>query len=80
MRLTDSRADAFCRVHLDEALLQALNKVAPAANRKRVDFIRGAVREAIRRRELSNCARPVSDSRTPRPTPGGWSNAEEWKP
>ncbi len=38
-------------IHFDEPLLQALNKVAPAKTRKRADFIRGAVREAIRRRE-----------------------------
>jgi len=38
-------------IQIDEPLLKALNKVAPAAKRERGEFIRQAVREAIRKRE-----------------------------
>jgi metal-responsive CopG/Arc/MetJ family transcriptional regulator len=38
-------------IQLDEALLRSLNKVAPAAKRQRAEFIRQAVRDAIRKRE-----------------------------
>ncbi len=41
-------------IQLDEPLLKSLNslnKVAPAAKRQRAEFIRRAVKEAIRKRE-----------------------------
>jgi len=38
-------------IQLDEPLLRSLNKVAPAAKRQRAEFIRRAVKEAIRKRE-----------------------------
>ncbi len=38
-------------IQLDESLLKSLNKVAPAAKRQRAEFIRQAVKEAIRKRE-----------------------------
>lgn len=40
-------------IQLDEATYKALNKVAPAAQRKRTEFVRQAVREAIRRAEFA---------------------------
>jgi metal-responsive CopG/Arc/MetJ family transcriptional regulator len=36
---------------LDESVLRSLNKVAPAAKRQRAEFIRQAVKDAIRKRE-----------------------------
>ena len=41
-------------VHLDDATYQALNHLAPAAKRKRTEFIRTAVKEAIRKREYAD--------------------------
>src|SRR5271167_3291499 len=38
-------------IQLDEPLLRSLNKIAPAAKRQRAEFIRQAVKEAIRKRE-----------------------------
>jgi metal-responsive CopG/Arc/MetJ family transcriptional regulator len=38
-------------IQLDEPLLRSLNKVAPAAKRQRAEFIRQAVKDAIRKRE-----------------------------
>ena len=40
-------------VQLDDATSKALNQVAPAAKRKRTEFIRQAVREATRKAEFS---------------------------
>jgi metal-responsive CopG/Arc/MetJ family transcriptional regulator len=67
-------------IHLDEPLLQALNKVAPAATRKRADFIRGAVREAIRRREYEQMREAYLKQPDAAADADDWSNAEEWKP
>ncbi len=38
-------------VHFDEATLQAIDRVAPAAKRQRADFIRKAVKDALFLRE-----------------------------
>jgi hypothetical protein len=38
-------------VHFDEATLKAIDRIAPAAKRKRADFIRRAVKDAIVRQE-----------------------------
>jgi predicted transcriptional regulator len=40
-------------IQLDDATFKALNQVAPAAKRKRTEFVRQAVREAIRKAEFS---------------------------
>jgi metal-responsive CopG/Arc/MetJ family transcriptional regulator len=39
-------------IQLDERLLQSLNRLAPAIKRKCAEFVRGAVRDAIRRHEF----------------------------
>ena len=38
-------------VHFDEATLRAIDRIAPAATRKRAEFIRMAVKDALFRRE-----------------------------
>jgi hypothetical protein len=38
-------------VHFDEATLKAIDRIAPAAKRKRADFIRRAVKDEIFRQE-----------------------------
>ena len=38
-------------VHFDESTIQAIDRIAPAAKRKRADFIRKAVKDAIFQRE-----------------------------
>jgi hypothetical protein len=40
-------------IQLDDATFKALNQVARAARRKRAEFVRLAVREAIRKAEFS---------------------------
>jgi metal-responsive CopG/Arc/MetJ family transcriptional regulator len=67
-------------IQLDEPLLRSLNKVAPAAKRQRAEFIRQAVKEAIRKREYE----AIREAYLRQPDAPGdaddWSNAEEWKP
>jgi hypothetical protein len=38
-------------INFDEATLKAIDRIAPAAKRKRADFIRQAVKDAIFRKE-----------------------------
>ena len=66
-------------IQVDEQLLEALNKVAPATSRKRAEFKRQAVRAAIRRREFEL----IREAYLKQPDSGeadDWSNAEAWKP
>lgn len=65
-------------VQLDDATLNALNRIA--AKRKRAEFVRAAIRKAIReaeemRTKLAYLQRPDSEKDA-----DDWSNAEEWKP
>jgi metal-responsive CopG/Arc/MetJ family transcriptional regulator len=66
-------------VQLDESTYRALNRVAPSAKRKRAEFVRTAIRKAIRETEeehtrLAYLERPDSESEA-----DDWSSAEEWK-
>lgn len=36
---------------IDDALMESLDRVAPAAKRQRAEFIRQAMKEAVRKRE-----------------------------
>lgn len=40
-------------IHFDEATLKAIDRIAPAAKRKRADFIRDAVKDEIFRLETA---------------------------
>lgn len=67
-------------IELDDPTYKALNHIAPAAKRQRAQFIRNAVRKAIREAEYEQIrkaylARPDSASDA-----DGWSNAEDYKP
>ena len=66
-------------IQLDDATLKSLNKIAPAAKQQRAEFIRQAVKEAIRRREYEQIREAYL--RQPDSCSGAddWSNAEEWK-
>lgn len=66
-------------VQLDEPTYRALNRVAPAAQRKRTEFVRAAIRKAILETEEARTrkayrARPDSVSEA-----DDWSNAAKWK-
>jgi metal-responsive CopG/Arc/MetJ family transcriptional regulator len=65
-------------VQLDEPTFRALNRVAPTASRQRAEFVRAAIRKAIRESEEERTRqaymeKPDTDSAD------DWSNAGEWK-
>jgi hypothetical protein len=66
-------------IQLDEVTYRALNRVAPAAQRQRAEFVRRALRKAIREAEeartrLAYLRQPDSEAEA-----DDWSSAEEWK-
>ena len=66
-------------IHFDEATLKAIDRIAPAAKRKRADFIRQAVKDAIFRREterMREAYRLQPDSAEGAET---WDLPEEWR-
>jgi len=67
-------------IQLDEPLLRALNRVAPAAKRQRAEFIRQAVKEAIRKREYEAIREAYRRQPDSPDDADDWSNAEKWKP
>jgi len=67
-------------IQLDEPLLKSLNQVAPAAKRQRAEFIRQAVKDAIRKREYEAIREAYLRQPDSPDDADDWSNAEEWKP
>lgn len=67
-------------IQVDEITFKALERIAPAAKRRRASFIRRAVKDAIRRREYEQIREAYL--RQPDSAAGAddWSTAEEWKP
>ena len=67
-------------VQLDDSTYQGLARVAPAASRRRSQFVREAIRRAVREAEYARIreaylAKPDSESEA-----DDWSTAEEYKP
>ena len=67
-------------IQLDDSTYRALNRVAPVKDRKRAEFVRAAIRKAIRESEeertrLAYLQQPDSEKEA-----DDWSNAEDWKP
>jgi metal-responsive CopG/Arc/MetJ family transcriptional regulator len=67
-------------IQLDEPTLRALNRIAPAAQRKRAEFVRTAIRKAIyeaeeERTRLAYLKQPDTETAA-----DDWRDAEEWKP
>jgi len=67
-------------IQLDDVTLKSLDKIAPAAKRQRAEFIRQAVKEAIRRREYEQIRAAYLRQPDSASEADDWSNAEEWKP
>jgi hypothetical protein len=66
-------------IDFEEATLQAIDRIAPTAKRKRAEFIRNAVKDAIFRHEqerMKEAYRLQPDSAA---DTGAWELAEEWK-
>jgi metal-responsive CopG/Arc/MetJ family transcriptional regulator len=67
-------------IQLDDQMMIALNRVAEPARRKRSEFIREAIRKAIRQAEyrgMREAYRMQPDSPL---DADDWSTAEEYKP
>jgi predicted transcriptional regulator len=67
-------------IQLDDATLNSLNKIAPAAKRQRTEFIRQAVKDAIRKREYEQIREAYLRQPDSAADADDWSSAEEWKP
>jgi metal-responsive CopG/Arc/MetJ family transcriptional regulator len=67
-------------VQLDEQTLDALNRIAAPGKRQRSEFVRQAIRRAVRRAEFA----AMRDAYLKRPDSADdvddWSTAEEYKP
>lgn len=59
-------------IQLDQATYKALNQIAPAAKRKRTEFVRQAVKEAIRKAEFSRIREAYEEQ------PDSASEADDW--
>ncbi len=66
-------------IQLDEPLLRSLNKVAPAAKQQRAEFIRQAVKGAIRKREYQAIREAYLRQPDSADCADDWVNAGEWK-
>jgi metal-responsive CopG/Arc/MetJ family transcriptional regulator len=71
---------ASISIQLDKPILQALNKIAPTAKRQRAEFIRQAVKDAIRKREYEAIREAYLRQTDSADDADDWSNADEWKP
>jgi predicted transcriptional regulator len=67
-------------IQLDDATLKSLNEIAPAAKRQRAEFIRQAVKEAIRKREYERIREAYLRQPDSAAEADDWSSAEDWKP
>jgi predicted transcriptional regulator len=66
-------------VHLDDSTFQALNKLAPAASRKRTEFIRSAIRKAIRDQEFACMRQAYAAQPDSEQEADDWSTCEEFQ-
>jgi predicted transcriptional regulator len=67
-------------VQLDDATYKALNHVAPAARRKRTEFIRAAIKEAIRQRVYGDMREAYGRQPDSASEAESWSNCEKFEP
>jgi hypothetical protein len=67
-------------VEFDEATLKAIDRIAPAARRKRADFIRKAVKDAIFREETERMREAYRLQPDSVDDSGTWELPEEWEP
>ncbi len=65
-------------IQLDAPLLEALDRIAPAQKRQRAEFVRQAVKDAIRRREFEEIRKAYRLQPDAATDADDWSNAEAW--
>jgi predicted transcriptional regulator len=66
-------------IQFDDATLKAIDRIAPAAKRKRADFIRQAVKDAIFRFETERMREAYRRQPDSVETSDTWALPEEWK-
>jgi len=66
-------------VQFDEATLQAIDRIAPAAKRRRAHFIRKAVKDALFQCETERMREAYLRQPDSVDDAGGWDAPEEWK-
>jgi len=66
-------------VLLDDPTYRALNRVAPAAKRRRAEFVRTAIRKAIREAEEERTRQAYLEQPDSEAEADDWSSAEKWK-
>ena len=66
-------------IQLDEATYRALNNVAPAAKRRRSEFVRNAIRYAVREAQYSRMRKAYEQQPDSPCEADDWSNAEEYR-
>jgi predicted transcriptional regulator len=67
-------------VDFDEPTLRALSRIAPTAKRQRAEFIRKAVKEAIRREEYARIRAAYRKQPDSSGEADAWSNCEKFEP
>jgi metal-responsive CopG/Arc/MetJ family transcriptional regulator len=67
-------------IQLDDQMMNALNRVAEPARRKRSEFIREAIRKAIRQAEYRGMRKAYRMQPESALDADDWSTAEEYKP
>jgi predicted transcriptional regulator len=66
-------------IHFDDATLKAIDRIAPAAKRKRADFVRNAVKDAIFRHEMERMREAYRLQPDSAEGFDAWDLPEEWK-
>jgi metal-responsive CopG/Arc/MetJ family transcriptional regulator len=66
-------------IQFEDATLEAIDRIAPAAKRKRADFIRNAVKDAIFRHSQERMQEAYRLHPDSAQDAGSWDLPEEWK-
>jgi len=66
-------------IQLDDQTLRALDRIAPARKRQRSEFIRTAIKRAIRKAEYEAMKKAYQRKPDSESEADDWSNAEEFR-
>ncbi len=67
-------------VQLDDATARALDRISPPRRRQRSEFVRSAIRQAIRRAEFEAMKKAYQRTPDSEAEADDWSQAEEFAP
>jgi predicted transcriptional regulator len=65
-------------IQLDDATFRALNQLAPATKRQRTEFVRNAVKDAIRKQEYAAIREAYRKQPDSAADADDWSSCEEF--